>query len=152
MANVASIVGPNIVDKSGQKVDLNSQQFAGKVIGLYFSGHWYFTPVLAEFYTKYSESKKLEIIFVSSDRDEKSYQEYYNGMPWLSLEYKDREKKDELSKRFFITGIPALILVDGDSGETICEDARMKLHSDPNGENFPWKTKKPSSESSCLLH
>ncbi|CAF4028233.1 unnamed protein product, partial [Adineta steineri] len=48
---------------------------------------------------------------------------------------------EELSKKFNISGIPTLILVDADSGDIICTDARNYIqHEDENGENFPWKS------------
>jgi nucleoredoxin len=99
-----------------------------------------FTPTLAEFYNKHHENKNLEIIFISSDRDEDSFNKYYGEMPWFTLDYKERKKKEELGKQFEITGIPTLILLDGDSGDIICKDARNEIQEkDPQAENFPWK-------------
>ncbi|CAF1498403.1 unnamed protein product [Didymodactylos carnosus] len=156
MAGVALLVGDNIINKSGEIIDLKSEQYSGKIIGLYFAAHWCppcreFTPLLAEFYNKYHESKKLEIIFISSDRDIESYRGYYDNMPWLSLEYKNREKSKELTKTFRVTGIPALILLDGDTGEIICETARSKVQSDSNGRDFPWKSTGHSNKSVCVI-
>src|ERR1700722_20155010 len=86
-----------------------------------------FTPVLIEFYKTHAETKNFEIIFISSDRDQKSFDEYYKDMPWLALSYGERKKKDELAKKYSVSGIPTLILLDGDSGETLCTDGRDKL-------------------------
>jgi nucleoredoxin len=95
---------------------------------------------LAEFYNKHHENKNLEIIFISSDRDEDSFVKYYFEMPWFTLDYKERKKKEELGKKFEITGIPTLILLDGDSGDIICKDARNEIQEkDPQAKNFPWK-------------
>ena len=100
-----------------------------------------FTPVLVEFYKSHAEEKNFEIIFISSDRDEKAFQEYYQEMPWLALQFSERAKKEELAKAYHISGIPTLIIVDGDSGEIICKDARDQIqHQDPKGEAFPWKS------------
>jgi len=100
-----------------------------------------FTPVLVEFYKKYNKEKNFEIIFISSDRDEKSFDEYYKDMPWLTLDFNERKKKEELGKKFNVTGIPTFILLDGDSGNIICRDARNQVqHQDNQGENFPWKS------------
>eukprot|EP00961_Rhodomonas_salina_P072869 978910-Rhodomonas_salina.2 len=63
------------------------------VIGLYFSAHWCppcrgFTPKLAEAYNKIrANGKALEIIFVSSDKDEKSFADYHAEQPWLALPF-----------------------------------------------------------------
>ena len=37
--------------------------------------------------------KKIEIVFVSSDRDDNSYNEYYAKMPWLALPYENKVVK-----------------------------------------------------------
>lgn len=100
-----------------------------------------FTPVLVEFYNKFAKEKNFEIIFISSDRDEGAFNDYYKDMPWLTLAYNERKKKEELGKKFSVQGIPTLILIDGDSGNVLCTDARSEIQGDdPNGENFPWKS------------
>ncbi len=48
-----------------------------------------FTPKLIKFYDTHAEGKKLEIIFLSSDSDEESFDEYYKDMPWFKLDYKE---------------------------------------------------------------
>lgn len=94
-----------------------------------------------EFYKTHGEEKNFEIIFISSDRDEKAFEEYYQEMPWLALQFSERAKKEELAQAYHISGIPTLIIVDGDSGEIICKDARDQIqHKDPKGEAFPWKS------------
>ncbi|CAF3094057.1 unnamed protein product [Rotaria sp. Silwood2] len=146
MAGVAKLFDGHILDKSNGLVDLNNEKCKGKVIGLYFSAHWCppcrgFTPVLVQFYNSHAKDKNFEIIFISSDRDENSFNEYYKEMPWLTLDFKNRAKKEEIAKKFNITGIPTLILLDGDSGEIICSDARGQLQfEDTKGEKFPWKS------------
>ena len=62
-------------------------------------------------------------------------------MPWLTLDYKERKIREELGKKFNITGIPTLILLDANSGDIISKDGRNQIqHQDINGENFPWKS------------
>lgn len=86
---------------SRENVPISSLDKDGSVIGLYFSAHWCppcrgFTPKLAEWYTNLTSGTlkdKLEIVFVSSDRDEDSFDEYFDSMPWLALPYSEREVK-----------------------------------------------------------
>ena len=100
-----------------------------------------FTPTLIEFYKAHSKEKNFEIIFISSDRDERAFNEYYKDMPWLTLSYSERKKKEEIGKKFQITGIPTLLLLDGDSADILCKDARDKIqHKDLRGDSFPWKS------------
>ena len=87
------------------------------IIGLYFSAHWcppcrIFTPILSEFYKKVNEEKKqIEIIFISCDRDTKSFNEYYDSMPWLTVPF-ENEMRDTISEAFEINGIPTLLIFD----------------------------------------
>jgi len=111
---------------------------------LYFSAHWCppcrgFTPKLAETYKAYKEKGlKLEIVFVSSDRDEAAFDEYFAEMPWLALPYSARDVKAKLSKKFKVNGIPSLVVLDA-KGELITTDGRSAVMEDPEGANFPWK-------------
>ncbi len=103
--------------------------------------------MLIEFYNKHHQDKNFEIIFISSDDEEEAYEEYYKDMPWLTLDHKEQEKKDELDEKFGISGIPTLILLDGDSGNIICKDARDKIQNkDKEGEHFPWKQEEKEEE------
>ena len=84
----------------------------------YFSAHWCppcrgFTPKLAEWYKKDPahvlhaataptcifhwcsvcqdlQGKGLEIVFVSADRSEEEFKEYFAEMPWLALDFSQK--------------------------------------------------------------
>jgi len=100
-----------------------------------------FTPLLSELYKEYHKEKKIKIIFISFDNDERSFNDYYKTMPWLALDYKERRKKEELSKKFNVTEIPKLVLFEGDSGKIICTNAKDQiLYLDVEGKHFPWKS------------
>ena len=86
----------------------------GKVIALYFSAHWcppcrQFTPHLASIYTNFKKDHALkadwEVVFVSSDRDEESFKEYFGEMPWAALPYDKREAKAALSQLYKVCGL-----------------------------------------------
>jgi len=125
--------------------EVSAAQLSGtEVVGLYFSAHWCppcrgFTPKLAETYKQVvAAGKSFEIVFVSSDKDEKSFSEYAAEQPWAHLAFKDREAKARLSKKFKVSGIPSLVLLDGRTGKTINKDGRSALGNDPKGAKFPW--------------
>lgn len=112
---------------------------------LYFSAHWcgpcrMFTPMLIEFYKKHAESKNFEIVFVSSDRDDAAFKDYYGSMPWKALPFANRDLKAKLSAKFKVQGIPTLVCLDS-NGKTITADARGKVMTDPAGAGFPWAPK-----------
>jgi nucleoredoxin len=68
-------------------------------------------------------------------------------MPWLRLDYNQQDKKEELSDKFDVKGIPKLILLDGDSGDIITTEARDQIQNkDKKGEHFPWKSEENKEE------
>ncbi len=77
-----------------------------RLICCYFSAHWcapcrQFTPILSEMYDHLKSvfpTHGLEIVFVSRDRDESSFQNYFRSMPWLSVPFSS-EGGDALRKR-----------------------------------------------------
>lgn len=102
-----NLMGETVANGEGKDVAVSSLAGEGKVLGIYFSAHWCppcraFTPQLATWYKNFKEGPngdKFEIVFVSSDRDEGSFQEYYKEMPWLALPYKERTKKVSMKKQ-----------------------------------------------------
>merc|ERR1719504_631531 len=139
-------MGDEFMSGDGESVELDALRGEGKVIGLYFSAHWCppckaFTPKLVETYNKVKAAgKQLEIVFVSSDRDMKQFQEYFATMPWLAIPPGDK-RKAALSARFEVEGIPSLVFIDGATGETINANGRAAVGADPEGEEFPWQPK-----------
>ena len=113
----AQKISGKLLTKDGE---VDASTITAPVVCYYFSAHWCppckkFTPNLAAFYNeRNANGKKLEIIFVTSDRDEKSFKEYFAEMPWKCLDYSDRRTKEMLSSPmlFNVTGIPTLVLVD----------------------------------------
>ncbi len=108
-----------------------------KIIGLYFSGSYCppckkFTPILKDIYLKIKEKNNyFEIIFISSDKSENEFKEYYNSMPWLAVPYEKRHIKTKLCNLFGIKTIPRLIILDNDN-EIIDLDARKFIEENHN--------------------
>ena len=139
-------LGETFVDKSGGKTTLASIVAAGKNIGLYFSAHWcgpcrQFTPKLKELYAELvAAGKPFEIIFVSSDRSQAEFDEYYGEMPWLAVPHADVKRRSALSEFFEVEGIPSFAMIAPDLS-VINRSARGAVGSDPDGSNFPWHPK-----------
>jgi nucleoredoxin len=134
--------GAKLIGKEGA---VDSSTLDGKVFGLYFSAHWCppcrgFTPKLAEWYTKSLKNKGFEIVFISSDKDEESFKDYYKEQPWLALDYSNRKEKEQLSNLFGVRGIPSFVIIDTD-GSTITTEGRAAVSTDPEGAEFPWYPK-----------
>ena len=135
-----------------------------EIVGLYFSAAWCgpckaFTPQLSGTYQKLLPSAgvsgvlsnlvgsvtnrgslppRFQVIFVSLDRDEKQFSEYFKEMPWLALPYDKRDLQQYLSSKFSVPGIPALVLLDGSSGAVISTGGRGIVAADLDGSKFPW--------------
>jgi len=128
------------VNKEGKDVKLND--IDKPYLGLYFSAHWCppcrgFTPELAKRYAKLNENG-LEIIFVSSDRDEESFKDYYGEMPWLALPYSERKVKATLSSALGVSGIPCFAILNKVDCSVVTTKGRGAVDSDPEGLRLPW--------------
>lgn len=141
MALFNELFGEELLTKTGLKktADVVSGK---KAVGVYFSAHWCppcrgFTPKLAGWYDADLKGKDMEIVFVSSDKDEEAFSSYYGEQPWVALPYANRAAKDALNKRFKVSGIPSFVILDAD-GAVITKDGRDAVSSDPKGEKFPW--------------
>ncbi|KHN26883.1 Putative nucleoredoxin 1 [Glycine soja] len=115
-----------VIGKDGVKIPVS--ELKGKVVLLYFSAHWCppcraFLPKLIDAYNKIKEKgNALEVVFISSDRDQTSFDEFFAGMPWLALPFGDSRKKF-LSRKFKVSGIPMLVAI-ASSGQTLTTKAR----------------------------
>jgi len=131
----------HFVGAGGVKVALADIKKSADVIALYFSAHWCgpcrgFTPQLAAMYKEcQAAGKKFEIIFVSSDRDQSSFDEYFKEMPWKALAYSKRDLKEELSGMYGVEGIPSLVLLNVDGSE-ITRSGRAIVGV--GADYFPW--------------
>nr|XP_033778200.1 nucleoredoxin isoform X1 [Geotrypetes seraphini] len=137
------IAGP-LLRTSGQSLDSNALE--GNYVGVYFSAHWCppcrsLTRVLVESYRKIKESgQKFEIVFVSADRSEDSFKQYFNEMPWLAVPYSDESRRSRLNRLYGIQGIPTLIVLDP-QGDVITRQGRVEVLNDPECKEFPWHPK-----------
>jgi nucleoredoxin len=115
-----------VIGKDGLKVPISD--LVGKNILLYFSAHWCppcraFLPKLVETYHQIkAKDDAFELIFISSDRDQTSFEDYFTQMPWLALPFGD-ERQDYLDRIFKVKGIPMLVAI-GPTGRTVTTEAR----------------------------
>ncbi|XP_058194947.1 probable nucleoredoxin 1 [Rhododendron vialii] len=120
-----------VIGKDGHKVPISD--LVGKNILLYFSAHWCppcraFTPKLVEIYHQIkAKDDAFELIFISSDRDQTSFEEYFSQMPWLAIPFED-DRKEYLDRIFKVQGIPMLVAI-GPTGRTVTTEARAVVMS-----------------------
>ncbi|XP_034945696.1 nucleoredoxin-like isoform X2 [Chelonus insularis] len=114
--------------------------------GVYFSAHWCppcraFTPQLVDTYQRIRErGHNFEVIFVSSDRSEESYNVHIESMPWLRIPFGHEERRKKLAIALDVQAIPTLVILDP-RDNIITLEGRGELLEDPEGLNFPWTTR-----------
>lgn len=114
---------------------------------IYFSAHWCppcrgFTPTLVTKYTALKEAgKKFELIFASSDKTDGDFEEYYKEMPWMALPYANRALKERLAKFYGCKGIPMLVIVNAQTGETVTTDGRTGISDEDYIDTYPYLPK-----------
>merc|ERR1711869_158883 len=115
--SLESLFGPEILTKGG--VEPTATALAGKDhVMVYFSAHWCppcrgYTPELSSAYEASAKKDKTAIVFVSSDRDQAGFDEYYGEMSFFAMPFAQRDLKGALGERYGVRGIPTLVLLDG---------------------------------------
>lgn len=141
----SELFGPKILTKPKTSGVPTASALGGKkLVALYFSASWCppcrsFSPMLIDFYNA-TKDDGLEIVFVSSDRDDKSFGDYFAKMPWLAMvpaytnaECRDRQGK--LADMLKIQGIPSVIVLDARTGNFVTDDARTEVMKNAGGDD-----------------
>lgn len=130
-STLEGMLGPQLLTKNGFQP--TSQALGGaSVVLLYFSAHWCppcqrFTPELARAFSALgSPQAQVQVVFVSSDRDQGSFAEYYSHMPWIALPFGGPQAQ-VLSRTFNVSGIPAVVALDGRTGRVLDANARNAI-------------------------
>lgn len=99
---LVSLLGERLVNSEKAEVDVQSLGAKLSLVGLFFGCSLnapckQFNGSLCEFYSRFKKTSdhkdKLEIVFISSDQDQKHWQDFLQEMPWPALPFKDRHKK-----------------------------------------------------------
>lgn len=102
---------------------ISVSELEGKTIGLYFSMSSYkasaeFTPRLVEVYEKLKgKGESFEIVLISLDDEEESFNRDLGSMPWLALPFKDKSR-EKLARYFELSTLPTLVII-GPDGKTL---------------------------------
>jgi nucleoredoxin len=158
--SLQNLFGETVIDNQGNTYKVSDTLEKCQRIGIYFSAHWYrdpcftnsfqvrsmqvsrkcllidrkFTPELVKTYNELKQSgAAFDIVFVSSDRNEKQFNEYFSEMPWKAVT--DKNIKANLQSKYKLKGIPTLIIIDN-QGNTISVDGRTLVNADPSGKSL----------------
>mmetsp|Transcript_3126 Transcript_3126/g.4505 ORF Transcript_3126/g.4505 Transcript_3126/m.4505 type:complete len:1057 (-) Transcript_3126:831-4001(-) len=138
------LLGSQLLVKNGTSsdptlLDTSSALANSRLIALYFSASFCgpcrgFTPMLIEFHNVLKEevasSHGLEIVFVSSDRSDAEFQQYYKKMPFKAMPFSQRELAQRAKSLFGVRGIPSLVIIDSLSGRIVVspDESRREVH------------------------
>jgi thiol-disulfide isomerase/thioredoxin len=122
----------NVRGKPGAAAPVDLSELGGGLVALYFSASWcppcrQFTPQLVAFHDAVRRAGgpgKFEVVFVSSDSDQASFDEYFAGHHggWFALPFAAQAQRQQCGSYFKVEGIPRLI-VFGPDGKIVCSNA-----------------------------
>jgi len=99
-----------------------------------------FTPQLAKRYLT-QEDKDIEVVFVSSDKNDDDFNRYFGTMPWLALPFSDQARKEALGQKFGVRGIPTLVVLDN-KGNTLTTEGRGQVGKYFGGDDSQFRVAK----------
>ncbi|KAM0965196.1 hypothetical protein ACFX2C_021138 [Malus domestica] len=132
-----------LVRNNGDQIKVESLK--GKKLGLYFSASWCgpckrFTPALVEAYNELSPKGDFEIVFISADEDDESFEGYFAKMPWLAFPFSDSEARDRVDELFKVRGIPNLVIL-GEDGKVL-SDSGVEIIQEYGADAYPFTLEK----------
>ncbi|XP_059670927.1 probable nucleoredoxin 1 [Cornus florida] len=113
-----------VIRNDGSKVQVSD--LVGKNILLYFSANGRpdrnFVPKLIQAYHKIkAKDNSFEVIFISSDNDQASFDKFFSRMPWLALPFGDVRSSYLISK-LCVSGTPIVVAI-GPNGQPVTTNA-----------------------------
>jgi len=98
-----------------------------------------FTPMLiARYKALKSHGKKFEVIYLSKDANITDSENYFQKMPWLALPFENKQKLNDLVKKFSQRTIPYLCILDGRTLECLTTNGVGEIKAQTYIENFPY--------------
>lgn len=92
--------------------------------------------MLVDVYKELSLEGGFEIVFISADEDEESFNNYFSKMPWLAVPFSDSEARVSLDGLFEVSGIPYLVLLD-DKG-AVLSNSGVEIIREYGAEGYPF--------------
>ncbi|PKA52324.1 putative nucleoredoxin 1 [Apostasia shenzhenica] len=136
-----------LVRSNGDQVKIHDLK--GKTTALFFSASWCppcrkFNPKLTAAYSELlSQGQIFEIVFISRDRSEEQFNDYFSGMPWLAIPFKGSSDLCKIITELFdVEEIPTLVILDSD-GNVLTGDA-VQLVKDHGIAAYPFSPEKIS--------
>ena len=87
-------------------------------------------------YNELADKGDFEIVFISADEDEESFNGYFSKMPWLAVPHSDTKTREALDGCFKVSGIPHLVFLD-ESGKVLT-DSGVMIIGEYGSEGYPF--------------
>uniref|UniRef100_A0A2P2JCC1 protein-disulfide reductase n=1 Tax=Rhizophora mucronata TaxID=61149 RepID=A0A2P2JCC1_RHIMU len=131
-----------VISSLGRKVPVS--ELEGGTVGLYFSFSRRpcvdFNTKLVEVYEQLkTRGEKFEIVLISLDNDEETFQHSFGGMPWLALPSKDKSCS-KLARYFELSTVPTLVVI-GPDGKTLHQNVAEAIE-DHGVQAYPFTPEK----------
>ncbi|UJR20179.1 hypothetical protein I4U23_023311 [Adineta vaga] len=104
-----------LIGKNNEQITMESLE--NKCIGLYFAADWIIscsslTSTLIELYQRALKlNLPFDIILISADDNQKSFDKLYGKMPWRALPFENQITQLQLKNYFSVKNIPAFIVL-----------------------------------------
>lgn len=89
-----------------------------------------------EVYNELLQHNKFEIVFISGDEDNESFDAYFSKMPWLAIPFSDSETREQLDASFIVSGIPHLVILD-EEGKVLTNEG-VEVIQEYEAEGYPF--------------
>jgi len=118
-----ALLGKSVIGSDGKTTDLKTAFGDADHVGIYFSAHWCppcrrFTPKFAKIYSQMrKDGKKFQAVFVTCDKNQKAFDEYFNEMPWTAVPFTAKEFTGfdgKAASYVGVNGIPNLAIFNKD--------------------------------------
>jgi nucleoredoxin len=92
-------------------------------------------PVINNFYNILQQNNYgnyLEIVHISKDNDEQTFNQYCTKFAFSALPYNDRQRVDQILQMYSINTLPTLILLDAQTGRIVDRNALQTISNARN--------------------
>lgn len=123
----------SLIDKALDKPEMVLSE--KRVTAFLYSASWCppcraFSPLLKTVYAEAQAANiSFEIVYVSSDEDQDTFDTYRETMPWCAISFDKESTRRKLGELHAVNGIPMLIVVDS-QGRTITKEGRSMISRD----------------------
>ena len=125
---IEKMVGPHVYKNAKlDRITTNSAMKDQEILCLYFGAAWRagckaFHSQLVDFYKLTTKDCNLECVYISADRTLFEFKDVYNKFPFLAIPTGTVDLKNQMTKDFKINDLPALVVLNAQTGHLITVD------------------------------